>query len=321
MKVVVTDYQYENIDAEKRIIADAGFTLCEYQCKAGDRLKEIVSDADAVITQYADINADVIAAMRQCKVIVRYGIGVDNIDADTAAKNGIFVCNVPDYGVEDVSLHVITLMLACVKKLPIITGALKSGDWGYSSIVPVRRLAGATIGLVGFGRIPQLVAKKLSGFGVKIIAYDPYAKPDVFLKAGVVQVTFEDLCKDADYVSIHCPQTVETKHLFRESTFRDMKQTAILINTARGGIVSEKDLTNALRRGEIAGAALDVFETEPLPKDSPLLNMPQVIATPHCAWYSEEAIANLQKNSALEVVNVLQGNKPWNCVNLRNMNS
>lgn len=320
MKVVITDYQYENIDQEKKIFQDAGIELVEYQFKEPKDLIGLIDDADAVITQYSDINADVIENLQHCKMIIKYGIGVNNIDVDAATKKGIYVCNVPDYGVEEVSNHAVTMILALSKKLPTITRALKDGDWGYNSIVPLFRFSEATIGLVGFGRIPQLVAKKLSGFGVRILAYDPYIKEEQAKELGVTSVDFDTLCKESDYISLHCPLTAETEHLFTLDTFKKMKKTAVIVNTARGPIIKEKDLIMALQEGLIAGAGLDVFETEPVTVDNPLLHMENVIATPHCAWYSLRAIDNVQRKAAEEVANVLLGNEPWNCVNRKALN-
>ncbi len=315
MKVVITDYQYENINQEKKIFEEAGIELQEYQLKDPKDLIGVIDDADAVITQYSDINADVIEHLQHCKMIIKYGIGVNNIDVEVATRKGIYVCNVPDYGVEEVSNHAITMILALSKKLPTITRALREGDWGYSSIVPLFRFSEATIGLVGFGRIPQLVAKKLSGFGVKILAYDPYINSELAKEMGVIPVDFETLCKESDYISLHCPLTADTEHLFNLDTFKMMKDTAVLVNTARGPIIKEEDLVIALKEGLIAGAGLDVFEKEPVSSDNPLLHMENVIATPHCAWYSLRAIDNVQRKAAEEVANVLLGNEPFNCVN------
>lgn len=319
MKVVITDYQYENIDQEKKIIGDAGLKLAEYQIKDAKQLIGLIDDADAVITQYSDMNREVIEHLQHCKMIIKYGIGVNNIDVMAATEKGIYVCNVPDYGVEEVSDHAIAMIFALSKKLPIITKALRNGDWGYSSVVPLYRFSESVVGLVGLGRIPQLVAKKLKGFGVRILAYDPYVMPETAEESGVELVDFDTLCKESDYISIHCPLTGGTNHLFNKRVFQMMKKTAFIINTARGPVVCEEDLVEALESGEIAGAALDVFENEPVCADHKLLRMDQVIATPHCAWYSIEAITSLQRKTAEEVVNVLAGNAPFNCVNRKEL--
>ncbi|MBU9746283.1 C-terminal binding protein [Lachnospiraceae bacterium ASD3451] len=315
MKAVITDYQYESIETERSIIEGAGFTLEGYQAKETKDLIPAVEDAQAVITQYADINAEVISHMKQARMIIKYGIGVNNIDCEAAAKKGIYVCNVPDYGVEEVSDHAVAMILALGKKLPILTEAFRNGDWGYGSVVPLYRLSECTVGLVGFGRIPQMAARKLKGFGMRILAYDPYASEQTAKEAGVVLTDMEQIIKESDFLSVHCPLTKDTRHIIGREEFRKMKSTAFVINTARGGIIDEAALIEALKEKEIAGAGIDVFEQEPAGPDNELLHLPNVIATPHSAWYSEVAITTLQRKVAEEVVNVLQGNRPFHCVN------
>lgn len=315
MKAVITDYQYESIETERSIIEGAGFTLKDYQAKETKDLIPIVEDAQAVITQYSDINAEVISHMKQARMIIKYGIGVNNIDCEAAAKKGIYVCNVPDYGVEEVSDHAVAMILALGRKLPILTDAFRNGDWGYRSVVPLYRLRECTVGLVGFGRIPQLVAGKLKGFGIRILAFDPYISEQMAEEAGVMLAEMDQIIKESDFISVHCPLTKDTYHIIGKEEFHKMKSTAYIINTARGGIIDEAALIEALKANEIAGAGIDVFEQEPAGPDNELLHFPNVIATPHSAWYSEVAIAALQRKVAEEVVNVLQGNHPFNCVN------
>lgn len=317
MKVVITDYQYENINTERAVIEGAGHTLLAYQEKEPARLIPLLRDADAVITQYSSIDRSVIESLEHCKMIIKYGIGVNNIDVDAATERGIYVCNVPDYGVEEVSDHAVTMLLALGKKLPILAGALRKGDWGYSSVVPLRRLSECTVGLVGFGRIPQTVARKLSGFGMKLLAYDPWGSEERAKELRVTLTDMDTIYTEADFISLHCPLTKETTHMINAEALQKMKPTAFLINTARGPIIDEAALIAALRSGEIAGAGLDVFENEPVAADNPLLHMENVICTPHSAWYSETAIAALQRKAAEEVVNVLGGNPPFHNVNLR----
>lgn len=315
MKVVITDFEYPNVDQETKIITESGAQLQACHLKTEEEIIAAVRDADAVIVQYAVITRKIIDHMQNCKMIIKYGIGVNNIDSAAATEKGIYVCNVPDYGVDEVSNHAIALLLALAKKLPVITKALRGGDWGYTSTVPLFRLAGSTLGLVGLGRIPSLVAKKMSGFGMRILAFDPYMTPEAARERGAELVDFETLCRESDFISIHCPLTDSTTHLFDEKAFVLMKKTAFLINTARGPVIEEQALIQALKSGKIAGAGLDVFESEPISQKSELLRMDNVIATPHCAWYSEEAISTLQRKVAEEVVNVLGGNPPFNRTN------
>ncbi len=315
MKVVITDFEYPNVDQETKIITEFGAQLKACHLMTEEEIIGAVRDADAVIVQYAVITRKIIDHMQNCKMIIKYGIGVNNIDSAAATEKGIYVCNVPDYGVDEVSNHAIALLLALAKKLPVITKALRGGDWGYTSTVPLFRLAGSTLGLVGLGRIPSLVAKKMSGFGMRILAFDPYMTPESAQERGAELVGFETLCRESDFISIHCPLTDSTAHLFDERAFALMKKTAFLINSARGPVIDEKALVQALKSKKIAGAGLDVFETEPISQENELLRMDNVIATPHCAWYSEEAISTLQRKVAEEVVNVLKGNPPFNCTN------
>ena len=318
-KVVITDYQYDSISQEEAIIRGAGFELVSRVTSTPEQVLQITKDADAIITQYCDINKEVIDQLEHCKIIIKYGIGINNIDAQAASAKGIWVCNVPDYGIDEVSNQAIAFLFALNKKLPIITGALKGGDWGYSSVVPLRRLQGSTLGLVGFGRIPQAVARKMAGFGVRTIAYDPYCSAEQMAQLGVEKVDIPTLCRESDNISIHCPYTPDTHHMFDGKAFALMKTSAFLINTARGPIVDEAALYSALTQGLIAGAGLDVFESEPITPDHPLLQLPNVIATPHCAWYSEEAISVLQRSVAEEVVRVLQGQRPKNPCNAKQL--
>lgn len=319
MKIVITDYEYESIAAERGIIEAAGHTLCDYQCRQPEKLIPLVRDADAVITQYADMNAEVISAMEKCRVIVRYGIGFNNVDVDAAAQKGIYVCNVPDYGVEEVSDHAVMLILALAKKLPVYMQAVKKGDWGYTSVVPLQRFCTSTVGLIGFGRIPQLVARKLSGWGVRMLAYDPWGSLEAAQKLNVTLTDLDTIYAQADYISVHCPLTKETQGMIDMAAMQRMKPTTCLINTARGGVICEKDLLLALEQGIIAGAGLDVFEQEPLAPEHELLRLDQVLVTPHSAWYSETAIASLKEKVAEEAVRVLNGEQPLHCVNFHQL--
>lgn len=315
MKVVITDYEYQDVEKERKILEAAGIVLDECQCRTEQALIDACREADGVIVQYCAITERVIRAMERCRVIIKYGIGVNNIDVDAASAKGIYVCNVPDYGVDEVSNHAIAMMLALSRGLKSLNKSLTSGPWGYAPVVPLHRMAGSTLGLVGLGRIPSLVAKKMAGFGLRILAYDPFARPEAARELGVELVEFDTLVAESDYISIHCPLTPWTQGLFGPETFRRMKSTAILVNTARGPVIQQQALEEALRTGELAGAGLDVYEQEPLPKDSPLLHMSNVICTPHCAWYTEEAVTAVQEKAAQEAANVLTGHAPWHAVN------
>lgn len=314
-KIVITDQWYENLDMEMEVVENSDYKIFSYQEKEEKKVMEITEYAEAVICQFAPITKRVIDNMKNCKVIVRYAIGVDNIDVVAATKKGIYVCNVPDYGIDEVSNHAILLLLASIKKIGMITASVKAGQWDYSIAKPVGRTQGKTLGLVGFGKIPQLIAQKMLGFNMDIIAYDPYIKPDIAKDLNVNLVSFDELLKQSDYISINCPLNSQTHHLINDKAISKMKDGVIIINTARGGVICETDLIKGLEQGEIAAVGTDVLEKEPVEMNNPLLKMDNVIITPHFAWYSVEAIQSLQKMVAEEVVRVLDGNKPKNPVN------
>lgn len=315
MKVVIVDYYYESIHQEIEVFSKIGAQLEDYHCKTEEEVIAVAADCDALICQFAPITAKVIASLKKCKVIVRYAIGVDNIDIKAAEQAGIFVCNVPDYSIDEVSNQAIALLLDCAKKLTYMANQVKKGNTSYTVIKPLLRMEGKTLGLVGFGRIPRMVARKMSGFGVSIIAYDPFINEESAKEIGVQPVSFEQLLRESDYISVHCPLNESTRHMFDKDTFGMMKNTAIFVNTARGGVVDEQALIEALKNHTIGMAGLDVTETEPIKPDHPLLALDNAVVTPHVAWYSEEAVKSLQLKAAQEAARVLSGQKPKNPVN------
>lgn len=315
-KIVISDYQYDTIEPQREVVR--GFKdakLIDLQCRTEEDVLTMASDADIIINQYAPMTERVINGLERCKAIIRYGIGVDTIDVKAATAKGIYVCNIPDYGVDETSNHAISMIMALARKLPVITADVKRGNWGLECAKPLHRFAGSTLGLVGLGRIATAVAAKMAAFNLNIIAYDPYVSEDHAAQAGVRLVDFKTLYRSSDYISIHCPSTDENYHLINRDVLRQMKPTAYLINAARGSIVDEQALIWALEEGEIAGAGLDVLEKEPIDINSRLLQMDQVIVTSHFGGYSEEAIDTLQKKAALEAVNILSGNPPFHAVN------
>ena len=271
--------------------------------------------ADAI----SPVPGSLIRRMPELKLIQSEGVAYDKIDLDAARERGIWVCNVPDYGVDETSNHAIALILALARKLPVIHADVRRGGWGLSCGKPMHRFAGSTLGLVGLGRIASAVARKLSAFGLNMIAYDPYVPAQRAAELGVTLVDFDTLVRSSDYITLHCPATEDNHHLFSEAVFARMKPTAYLINAARGSIVDEAALIAALRAGQIAGAGLDVLEREPIAPDSPLLAMDNVIITSHFGGYSEEAIESLQRKATQEAVNILAGNAPFHAVNGRDI--
>ena len=252
---------------------------------------------------------------QRCKIIVRYGVGTDNVDVDAATEAGIIVGHVPAYCIDEVSTHAVALLLACVRHLVRTHQKMEKGHWEVNRDDPIYRMEGRTLGLVGFGNIGQAVARKFSGWGVKLLAADPFVDASQVGRLGVKLVSFETLCAESDFVSLHCPLLPETRRLIDRRALGLMKPGAILINTARGPVVDSKALLEALDAGHVACAGLDVFEEEPLPPDSPLRSHPRVILTDHVAWYSEESQIQLQRTAAEEMVRVCTGGLPLSLAN------
>jgi D-3-phosphoglycerate dehydrogenase / 2-oxoglutarate reductase len=312
--VAVADSVFPNLDPARAVLSKVGAELRLAEKPTPDSIVQVARDADAVLVTYAKITADMIRQMPRCRIIARFGIGVDNVDIAAATAASIVVTRVPDYCIDEVSDHTLALLLALVRKIPFANSRAHAGRWEMSAVAPIHRLRGRVLGLVGFGRIPQLVAPKAKAFGLKVVTYDPYVPPEVTTAAGVERVDFAELLKVSDYVSIHTPLIPETEGLFNADVFRKMKPTAYLINTARGPIVDEAALVHALDAGHLAGAALDVLSQEPS-MASPLLGRDNVILTPHMSFYSVESLVELQTKAAEEVVRVLTGQMPRNPVN------
>ena len=312
--VAVSDSVFPTIDPAREVLAAIGADLQMAEAPTPKAIVRAATAADALLVTYAKITAEMIRQLTRCRIISRFGIGVDNVDIPAATERGIVVTKVPDYCIDEVSDHALALLLALVRKIPFSSAQVHAGKWAMSAVVPIHRLRGSVLGLVGFGRIPQLVAPKAKAFGIRVVAFDPFVSPEVFTRAGVERVDFSEMLAISDYVSIHSPLLPETRGLFGDDVFRHMKPTAYLINTARGPIVDEAALARALDAGELAGAALDVMPQEP-PVDSPLLGRDNVIITPHTSFYSEESLVDLQVRAAEEVVRVLGGQAPRHPVN------
>jgi len=268
--------------------------------------------ADALLVQYGALTRRVFEGLPRLRVLVRYGVGVDGIDLAAASDCGVPVVNVPDYGTDEVASHAVAILLALTRKIVRLDRQTRAGGWNVFHVGPIHRLAGRTVGILGCGRIGGSVARKLAGFDVRVLGTDPYVPA---FPPAVQPVPFERLLDESDYLTLHCPLTEETRHLVDARALARMRPTAVLVNTARGGIVDTDALIDALRTGGLAGAGLDVLEDEPLASTSPLHQMEQVIITPHAAWYSEEARSDLKRRVAEEAVRVLQGGRPRHCVN------
>jgi len=314
MLVAVADSVFPNLDPARAVLSRIGAELRLSETPAPVAILRVAIGADALLVTYAKITAEMIGQMTRCRIISRFGIGVDNVDLPTATAAGIVVTKVPDYCIDEVSDHALAFVLALARKIPFANAQVHAGRWEMPAVVPIHRLRGSVLGLVGFGRIPQLVAPKAASFGFKVVAYDPYVASEIFTRAGVESVDFAQLLSVSDFISIHSPLLPETRNLFNADAFRRMKPTAYLVNTARGPIVDEAALAEALDAGQLAGAALDVMPQEP-PSGSPLLGRTNVILTPHISFYSEESLVELQTKAAEEVLAVLTGKAPRNPVN------
>jgi D-3-phosphoglycerate dehydrogenase len=312
--VIVSDSVFPNLDPARQVLSSIGAELRMSDGPTPEAIVAAATSSDALLVTYAKITADMIQKMPKCRVISRFGIGVDNVDIQAATTAGIVVTKVPDYCIDEVSDHAMALLLAIVRKIPSSSARTHGGRWEMKAVVPIHRLRDSVLGLAGFGRIPQLVAPKAKAFGMKVIAFDPFVPDDVFKRAGVDRVDLPQLLATSDYISIHTPLTPETQRLFNRDTFAKMKRGAYVVNTARGPIIDEAALAEALDSGQIAGAALDVMTQEP-PPASPLFGRDNVILTPHTSFYSEESLVELQVKAAQEVVAVLSGKSPRNPVN------
>ncbi|EKI3092078.1 C-terminal binding protein [Escherichia coli] len=316
-KIVVIEPGYLNYSAEENILQDwdPQFVVVPANASLEEKLRQ-VSNADAIMVREATVSRPMIEAMQQCRVIVRYGVGVDNIDSQAAKEKGIYVANVPDYGSEDVAEHALALLLAATRRIATRSRDVRDGQWGIGQREPMFRLAGKILGVVGFGRISRCFVQKASGIGFKrILVVDPLLTDEQASQAGVTRVNLDTLCREADFISLHAPLTPDTHHLIGEAELAKMKPSAVLVNTSRGGLIDEQALINALLQQRIFAAGLDVFESEPLSAKSPLLQMDNTLCTGHTAWFTEESVVELQSKAAHEVRRAFEGEHPLNWVN------
>jgi D-3-phosphoglycerate dehydrogenase / 2-oxoglutarate reductase len=312
--VVHTDPIHTDFSHEQAVLAGGGAQLRVLQVKTEAEVAATCQDADALLITYAKIGPTALAAMPKLKIVVRTGVGYDSLDVPAATARRVMVCNVPDYCISDLTEHTMALLLAWWRRIPELDRQVRAEGWGRP-IKPVYRMEGKTLGILGLGRMGQALAVRAKGFGVRLVAYDPYIPDPVFRSLGVERLALDDLCAASDIVTIHSPLTAETRHLICERTLRLMKPTAVIVNTARGGLVDTDALARAIREGRIAGAALDVIEEEPLPMDHPIRSTPRVILTPHAAWYSEDAEPELRRRAAQIVVQGLHGERPTSLLN------
>jgi D-3-phosphoglycerate dehydrogenase / 2-oxoglutarate reductase len=310
--VLITDHLFHSVLSQRKVLEDAGFSLQEVKppCKTEDEVIERCQEADVLLVQWAPITRRVLESLPKLKGIVRYGIGVDNIDVKAANEAGRIVSNVPNYCQEGVSDHTVSMILSLARRIPQDHGQIARGGWGIRPFVPIPAFCDLTLGMIGFGSIARKVSFKAKPFHFKQIAYDPVVKKEVFDSFGVEKVELEDLIQRADIISLHAPLVPATHQVINANSIAKMKPGVLLINTARGLLVNEADLISALQSGKILAAGLDVFEKEPLPADSPLRSMNNVLLTSHAASVSVRAVEQLQTMAAEAARDILQGKRP-----------
>lgn len=317
-KVVVVSLGYESYATERELLLAAGaeLVLAPRDCLTEEEVVAAARDADAILVREAPVSARVLDALPRCKAVVRYGVGVDNIDLVHARRRGIYVANVPGYGTEEVSDHAAALLLACIRNLRVRDANLRRGIFETDIREPIFRTSGKTLGLIGYGRIGQALHRKWKGFLPRqVLVFDPHARPEAVQAAGAAAVDLNALLAESDYISLHAPLTPQTRHIINPGTLAKMKPGAIIVNTARGELIDENALAAALAAGRIAGAGLDVFEQEPLASDHPFIGLPNVVLSGHVGWYSKDAVRELQTRGAQEIVRVLSGGIPQCWVN------
>ena len=316
LKIVVTDYIEPDLNWEAAELAKRGLHFLYHQLKFAPREQVIAAtrDADIVIVNMLPVTPDLIAGWEKCRLVIRHGVGYDNVDLAALDKAGIPLCYIPDYCVEEVAEQAIALMLACGRKLissrKVLEDSSARGRWDFTDVIPIFRIAGRTVGIIGCGRIGSRVYQKLQSFGVKFLICDPYLTEERKRELGIEVVDKETVFRGADFVTIHTPLTHETRHIANAQTLAMMKPTAYLINASRGPMVDDEALAEALRNCLIAGAAIDVYGTEPPPPGYPLFGLPNVILTPHLAWYSEEGGWRIRELIILEIDRFLAGLPP-----------
>lgn len=314
-RILITDYAWPHLDIEKEVLAAVDGEILVAGGGSAEEIIALAPQADAILTCWKDVPVEALEVAPACRVVSRYGIGLDNIPVGRATELGMLVTNVPDFCLEEVSDHVMALLLATARQLLPLARTPDRSDWSRETPRPIPRVRGQTLGLVGFGNIARALVPKAQGFGLRVIAFTPRLQADDAPEGVEVTNDLGVLLAASDYVSIHCPLTEETAHLIDCGALAQMKPSALLINTSRGGVIDESALIAALREGRIGGAALDVTDPEPPAADNPLLALENVIVTPHAAFYSLEATAELARKAAENVVTVLQGGIPRTLVN------
>ncbi|MFL6973893.1 MAG: C-terminal binding protein [Xanthobacteraceae bacterium] len=308
--IAVTDSVFPSLDPAKAALKRVDPELRMAKSASVDDILAVARDADAVLVTYAKLPGELLRQLKRCKAIGRFGLGVDNIDVPAAKEMGITVTYVPDYCLQEVSDHAMALLLALARKIPLSNQLVQAGRWDMPAVVPIYRLEGRVLGLLGFGNIPRKLVPKAKAFGLRVITHDPYVGPDLLKSLDVENVSLDELLQRSDFISVHAPLTPQTRGLVNADAFAKMKRGVLIVNTARGPLIDEQALVQALDSGQVGGAALDVLATEPPARDSPLLGRDNVVLTPHTGFYSVDALNELQTKCASDVARVLSGEQP-----------
>lgn len=312
-KVTLVDHEWEDTQLEERMFEEAGLELQILQSREKERIIEAAKTSDALLILYADIDEDILKEAQEAgrlQIVSRYGIGINMVDVAAAKACGIDVANVNDYCIDEVSDHSLAFILAAARRLIPYYNDTRAGHWDFKvADLPIRS-SKATVGLLGFGKIPRRLAEKLNAIGYNVMAYDPFVSEEDMHAVHVRKATVEEIIAKSDFISVHVPLIEATHHLLNREAFQAMKSNAYIINTARGPIIDEEAMIEALQNGEIAGAYLDVTETEPLPANSPLRTLPNVVLSPHAAWYSEDAFFEIRYKAIQNIIEKSEGKTP-----------
>jgi D-3-phosphoglycerate dehydrogenase / 2-oxoglutarate reductase len=313
--VALLEHDYASTDIEREVVEQAGGHLLDTDpLPAAERIPAL-EDADAIIVRWPQVTPEIIRRLRRCRIIVRYGVGYDNVHYEAATAAGIMIGHCPHYCLDEVATHAFALLLGCVRGVVETQAMLANGGWNQNPIFRAYRMAGRTLGILGLGNIGSTLARKVRGWGMRVLAHDPFVEPERAAELGVTLVEQDEVLRESDYISLHVPLLPETHRLIDERALGLMKPGVILVNTARGPVVDERALLVALDSGKVASAALDVFEREPLAKDSPLRRHPRLLISNHAAWYSEDAEAELHRSVAEDAVRVCTGGLPVSLAN------
>ena len=314
-KVAAIQHNYPSTAHERRVVTAAGGEFVDGDTLPLEEALRHCEDADAIIVRWLPVGPELMKRFRRCKIIVRYGVGTDNVDSAAATEAGIIVGHAPCYCIDEVSTQALALLLGCVRKVASNQARLAQGGWADNPPEKIYRVAGRTLGLVGLGNIGRATARKLGGWNLTLLATDPFVEPERAAALGVELVDLDTLCRRSDYISLHVPLLPETRPILGPRELALVKPGVMIVNTARGPVLDANALLDALNDSRVAAAGLDVFEREPLPDDSPLRRHPRVILSDHAAWYSEESQAELQTTVAEEAVRVCTGGLPRSLAN------